>query len=172
MSLAKTATTLLVLTTTLLAEPAFAADADDAAKSVATDEAVTETTTTTTTSGAEDAAKTSDLDVNAHTQNSAFEDGDHDMIEDLSVDPTLAAAEKAEQAEKEGEVVKPVGGKGIMDHIFDIDDSKPDDYVEEETTADGHHYKKHVHKGPGFQQVQIESDHPLNIGEIMGQLLG
>ena len=53
--------------------------------------------------------------------------------------------------------MKPVGGS-IFDNMFDIDDTKPDDYTEEETTADGRHYKKHVHKGPGFQQVQIESD--------------
>ena len=66
--------------------------------------------------------------------------------------------------------MKPVGGS-IFDNMFDIDDTKPDDYTEEETTADGRHYKKHVHKGPGFQQVQIESDTPLNIGDIMGQLL-
>ena len=102
------------------------------------------------TENAADAAKTSDLDVNSHKQKEAFVDKDHDTIEDLSVDPTLEAHEKKEQAETEGEHVKPTGGS-IFDNMFDIDDEKPDDYTEEETTADGRHYKKHVHKGPGFQ---------------------
>ena len=55
--------------------------------------------------------------------------------------------------------------------MFDIDDNKPVEYTEEGTTADGRHYKKHVQKGPGFESVQIESEGPLNIGDIMGKLL-
>lgn len=48
------------------------------------------------------------------------------------------------------------------------DDDKPDDYEEEITTPDGGHYTKKVHKGNGFREVQIHSDKPLDIGEIMG----
>ena len=114
--------------------------------------------------------KTSDLDVNAHKKDHTFEDKDHDIIEDLSVDPTLEAHEKAEQADVHGEDLKPVGGS-IFDNMFEIDDTKPDDYDVEETTPDGRHYKKHVHKGPGYQQISIESDEPMNIGEIMGKLM-
>ena len=39
------------------------------------------------------------LDINTHHQNEAFEDGDHDMIEDLSVDKELEAQEKKEKDE-------------------------------------------------------------------------
>jgi hypothetical protein len=129
MSLVKTATTTL-LALTLVAHTAIALEGDDSA---------------TASLKSEENGKTSDLDVNSHKQNTAFEDIDHDMIEDLSVDPMLEAAEKAE----EGDSLKPVGGS-ILDNMLKVDDEKPDDYVEEETLPDGSHIKKHVHKGPGF----------------------
>ena len=40
------------------------------------------------------------LDINEHKQNEAFEDKDHDMIEDLSIDKELEAAEKKEAKDK------------------------------------------------------------------------
>ena len=50
---------------------------------------------------------TSSFVENKHKQNTVFEDKDHDMIEDLAVDPDL------EKAEHEEDQLKPVSkGKG------------------------------------------------------------
>ena len=101
-----------------------------------------------------EAAK-SDLDVNAHHQDEAFEDKDHDTIEDLSVDPELAAHEAAEHHDDDDENLTPVaaGKGGIFPDLLKVDENMPDEYDEEVTTADGKHYKKHVRKGHGFQEV-------------------
>ena len=54
------------------------------------------------------------LDINDHKQNEAFEDKDHDMIEDLSVDKELEAAEKKE-AKEEAKDVKPSKNNGALE---------------------------------------------------------
>ena len=84
------------------------------------------------------------------------------MIEDLSVDPELEKHEKADKKENSDEHTA-----GLMNNLFEDDSDKPDDYTIEETTSDGHKLKKHVHKGPGFKEVHIESDSPLKMDEIM-----
>lgn len=50
-------------------------------------------------------------------------------------------------------------------------DGKPDEYDEETVDAQGHKVKKHVRKGPGWSEVQIESDGPLDLGNVIGQML-
>ena len=117
-------------------------------------------------------AATSDLDVNSHNQNESFVDKDNDTIEDLSVDHNLAAEEKKEhEQEHEGEDLKPVAGT-IPKDLLKVDDSMPDEYDEEITQKDGTHIHKHVRKGNGFQEVQISSDKPLAVGDILGQIMG
>ena len=114
---------------------------------------------------AKDEAPSSKLDVN--TQSAVFEDADHDLIEDLSVSADLAESNDAEH-------LKPVAsgsGGGIFNHLLDVDKDGPDDYTEEITAADGSHYTKTVHKGAGFEQIEIHSDQPLNIGDVIGQLM-
>ena len=54
---------------------------------------------------------------------------------------------------------------------MEMDSSKPNEYDEEMTDAQGHRIKKHVTRGPGFQTVEIESDGPMDIGSI-GGLIG
>ena len=58
--------------------------------------------------------KDTSLDINAHKQNEAFEDKDHDMIEDLSVDKELEAAEKKE-AKEEAKNDKPSKNNGALE---------------------------------------------------------
>lgn len=52
--------------------------------------------------------------------------------------------------------------------LFDVEDGRPAEYDEEVEAPDGSHYTKHVRSGPGFQEVEIHSDHPMNIGDIIG----
>lgn len=58
-----------------------------------------------------------------------------------------------------------------MNDALNMDNSKPDDYIEEMTDANGHKVKKHVTKGPGWQSVEIESEGPMDIGSV-GGLIG
>ena len=97
---------------------------------------------------------TSTLDVNEHKQKETFVDGDNDVIEDLSVDPVLEAAEKKDSPDKkkqggsmlnaaptkasmggnadaDGEHVSPIDG--FLKDAFKIDESKGDSYTEEST---------------------------------------
>ena len=69
------------------------------------------------------------------------------------------------------EVSRPGGLGGILQNAFNMDPDSPADYVEESTDAAGHHIKKTVHKGDGWQQVQIESDSPMNMGDVIGQIM-
>ena len=55
-----------------------------------------------------------------------------------------------------------------MNDALNMDNSKPDEYEEEMTDEQGHHVKKKVTKGPGWQSVEIESDGPMDIGSIGG----
>ena len=129
----------------------------------------------------------SSLDVNAHKQKESFVDADNDEIEDLSVDPVLEAAEKKESdkkqdgkmlggpakkasetadAEEHGEHVAPLGS--FLHDAFDFDRSKGNSYTEETTDGQGHHIKKNVTQGPGWKQVEIHSDGPMDVGNIIG----
>jgi hypothetical protein len=50
----------------------------------------------------------------------------------------------------------------------------PDGYMEDIVDASGHHTKKTVHKGDGWESVSIESDGPMDIadiGGIIGQMI-
>ena len=94
------------------------------------------------------------------------------MIEDLSVDHDLAAHEKAE-ADEENKG-KNTDLNSFVNSAMERDDSKPNEYEEEMTDEQGHHVKKKVTKGPGWQSVEIESDGPMdmsNIGGIIGQMM-
>ena len=42
--------------------------------------------------------------------------------------------------------------------MMELEEDEPEDYVEETTTADGHHIRKEVHQGAGFKSVRITSD--------------
>ena len=67
--------------------------------------------------------------------------------------------------------VRDAGPGSFFDHLFDEDDDEPEDYVEESTDAQGHHFRKEVHKRGGFKQVEITSDEPMDMGSIIGQIL-
>lgn len=43
----------------------------------------------------------SSIDINGHKQHEAFEDENHDIIEDLSIDPALEAADKVQSEDSE-----------------------------------------------------------------------
>lgn len=82
----------------------------------------------------------SSININGHKQHEAFEDENHDMIEDLSVDPALEAAEKEQKEDTVAD--KKEGGKmrgpgGLMGGMFgrDPNDKEEDSYVEETTDA-------------------------------------
>ena len=56
---------------------------------------------------------------------------------------------------------------GLDDNILNHEDG----YTEETTDAQGHHTKKTLHKGNGFSSVQVESDAPINVGGLIGQMM-
>ena len=113
-----------------------------------------------------EAPTTSTVDINTHHQKEAFEDADHDVIEDYSVDKVLEEAEKTHDVDELKPVVK---GNGLgLGSMLDNDASKPDSYTEEVTDAAGHHFHKKVQKGDGWQQVEISSDGPMDINDIGG----
>ena len=83
------------------------------------------------------------------------------------VDENLKKEEKKlDDADKHGDEIKPVskGTGSVMDHVLDTNDDDKGDEYDEEFEENGHHYKKHVKKGPGYRQVQISSDEPMDIG--------
>lgn len=110
------------------------------------------------------------------------------MIEDLSVDKELEAAEKKEAEEKSMEkqtgigsggpagipqgllgLMNPFGAMGAGPMTSEMDFAgASSSYVEEKTDADGHHTTKKVTKGDGWEQVEISSDGPLDIGSLIG----
>ena len=44
-------------------------------------------------------------------------------------------------------------------------------YMEESTDAAGHHTTKKVTEGNGWKQVEIQSDGPMDIGSLIGQMM-
>lgn len=44
-------------------------------------------------------------------------------------------------------------------------------FIEEKTDANGHHTTKKVTKGDGWEQVEIQTDGPLDIGSLIGQMM-
>ena len=45
-------------------------------------------------------------------------------------------------------------------------EQEPNDYVEEMVDKAGHHMRKEVHQGKGFNTIEISSDEPLNNNDI------
>ena len=120
--------------------------------------------------------KPSSVNINSHKQHEAFEDADHDMIEDLSVDPVLEAAEKKEAVEESTlQKAKPVGGSNgnvhDMRHPMISGMQEEETHTEETTDSDGHKITKTVHSGPGWKSVEISSDGPMNIGDMIGKMM-
>jgi len=114
--------------------------------------------------------KTSNLDVNTHHQKETYEDADHDLIEDYSIDKDLEAAEKeeAKAVSPKPSIVALGGGSTLFD-----EEDHPDGYVEERLDARGNHFRKEVHKGDGWESVSISSSsaEPMDLGE-MGDIGG
>ena len=110
--------------------------------------------------------------MNKH-QHGTFEDVDHDLIEDYSVNKELEDYEKLENSGSTSPGTGAGAGNGGVASMFGGVDH-PDGYSEDKVDAEGHHTKKTVHKGDGWESVSIESDVPLDIGDIggiIGQML-
>ena len=75
------------------------------------------------------------------------------------------------------------GGSGgldeLMGDLFGLGGGMPsansqevkNSYVEESTDAAGRHTTKKVTEGNGWKQVEIQSDGPMDIGSLIGQMM-
>jgi hypothetical protein len=70
--------------------------------------------------------------------------------------------------------VAPLNLKGgpTIGKMLGIDDTMGDDYVEEHMDANGHAYRKEVHKGDGWTSVSIQAEGGANLGSMGGDPIG
>ena len=52
-----------------------------------------------------------------------------------------------------------------------VPEGGPTDYVEERVDAQGHHTRKEVHRGDGWETIEITTDGDIDVGSMLGQIM-